>query len=378
MNLHQIIRIVNMKEIIRRLFEWSRGKKAPPHKVLIYPTSRCNLRCPFCFQRLNPYDHSKDLPKERWIELTKELCEMGVDIIQISGGGEPMVVADTTLKMMEIIKEYGVTGRIVSNGTLWRENDIKKVIEIEWDNVIFSVDGATPEVNDKSRGVKGTFKKIVKNIKIFNHFKKVLKKDIPFLEFSTVVSKINYFQLGEIIKLAHKLGVSNITFEPVFVSNPNVEKLKVSKKERDFIMKKIPKWKKLADSLGVSTNLDALFEVKEIEKTGELKEKIFEISKTETFSHPFLSIPCYEPWIWPKIEADGRVGPCSTIFLSDFCKKEVSVRKRSFKNVWYGEEFDAFRKMIISGNLFDACANCVSTHLFWNSRIREELKKVLI
>lgn len=365
-----------MENIPSRLIEWVRGKKAPPHKVLVYPTNKCNLKCPFCFQRLKPYDYSKDLPRERWVELIKELCKMSVDIMQISGGGDPIAVPDTTIEMMEIIKDNGVTGRLVNNGTLWREDDIKRVVEIEWDNVIFSVDGSTPEVNDKSRGVNGTFQKIVSNIKLFNHYKTILKKEIPFLEFSTVVSNINFFQLGEIIKLAHSLSVSNITFEPVFVSNPSVEKIKVSQEERNSLIKEIPKLKELASSLGVSTNLDALFDVREIEKTGKLKEKIFEISRVET-SNPFLRIPCFEPWIWPKIEADGRVGPCSTIFLSDFCKKEVSVRERSFEDVWYGEEFNSFRKMVASGNLFDACANCVSTHLSWNSKIREELGKVL-
>lgn len=364
-----------MEQIISRLVEWSKGRRSPPQKVLVYPTNRCNLKCPFCFQRLEPYDYSKDLPHERWIKITKELCEMGVDVLQISGGGEPMMRAETTLKMMKIIKDYGSTGRLVTNGTLWKEDYIKMVVEAGWDNVIFSVDGADAETNDKSRGVKGTLQKIIKAIKLFNHYKKLLRKETPFLEFSTVVSKINFSQLGEIIKLANDLKISNITFEPVFVSNPDVERLKVSEKERNFILSKIPEWIKLADSFGISTNLNALFEIKELEKTGMLKEKIFEISKGA--SHPFLRIPCFEPWIWPKIEADGRVGPCSTIFLSDFCKKEINVRERDFEDIWYGEEFNKFRKMIISGNLFEACANCVSTHLYWNRKIREELRKVL-
>lgn len=365
-----------MEGIVKRLIKLSQKGKVPPHKVLIYPTNRCNLNCPFCFQRLNPYDYSKDLPHERWIELTEELCSMGTDVIQISGGGEPMIVPNTTLKMMEIIKKNGTTGRLVNNGTLWSQDDIKKVVDMEWDNLIFSVDGATPEVNDKSRGVPGVFEKIIKNIRLFDGTKKNANASNPRLEFSTVVSKFNFSQIGQIIELAHGLGVSNITFEPVFVSNPSVEELKVSQKERDFIIEKIGEWKNLAGSLGVSTNLDDVFEVRELEKTGDLKEKIFQLSKIES-GNPFLRIPCFEPWIWPKIEADGRVGPCSTIFLSDFCKKEVSVRDRSFENVWYGEEFESFRKSIISGKLPNSCANCVSTHLSWNSRIREELRKVL-
>jgi len=108
---------MEMERIVSRLIEWVKGRKAPPHRVLIYPTNRCNLRCPFCFQRLEPYDYSKDLSHERWLELTEELCDMGTDVIQISGGGEPLMVPETTIKMMEITKAHGVTGRLVNNGT---------------------------------------------------------------------------------------------------------------------------------------------------------------------------------------------------------------------------------------------------------------------
>ena len=36
------------KEILRRLIKWMKGKKAPPVRVVILPTNRCNLRCIFC------------------------------------------------------------------------------------------------------------------------------------------------------------------------------------------------------------------------------------------------------------------------------------------------------------------------------------------
>jgi MoaA/NifB/PqqE/SkfB family radical SAM enzyme len=363
-----------MDGLTTRLLSWARGKKAPPHKVLIYPTSRCNLLCPFCFQRKNPYDHSKDLPHERWLQLTEELCRMGVDVLQISGGGEPMTVGNTVIGMMKIIKSNGATGRLVNNGTRWENRHIRSVVELGWDNVIFSVDGSTPEINDASRGVKGTLERTVAAIKTFNSYKQELGKDKPILEFSTVVTKLNYSDLGEIIRLAGSLGVSNVTFEPVFVSNSDVAKLKVTEEQRNHIMGMVETWKKLAESCGVSTNLDDVFNVKEIESTGELTERIYDISKSDG-SIPFLKIPCFEPWIWPKIEADGTVGPCSTIFLSDFSKKNVSVRDRSFEDVWYGEEFSAFRKSLIACKLFEGCANCVSTHIPLNKRMRDDLRK---
>ncbi|MDI6826377.1 MAG: radical SAM protein [Candidatus Aenigmarchaeota archaeon] len=361
------------KEAIDRIIEWAKGRKAPPHKVLIYPTNKCNLKCPFCFLRLNPYSEKKEMSRKRWMEITQELCKMGVDILQISGGGEPLVRKEVTLKMMKIIKSYGKTGRLVNNGTLWKEKDVKKVVEMKWDNVIFSLDGPSPEINDKSRGVKGTFDEIVKNIKLFAHYKKLFGSEKPMLEFSTVLTKINYKEIAGLIKSAHDLEVKNITIEPVFVSNPDVKKLKLNEKQRRWFIERIPYLKELADSLSISTNLVSLQKVGSVEKTGNLRERILGESKPRGF----LDLPCYEPWIWPKIEANGEVGPCSTIFLSNVYRKEISVKSRSFKDVWYGKEFEDFRRHLLEGKITDACSNCVSTHIPTNKMIREEIRKLI-
>ena len=360
------------KEAIERIIKWANGEKVPPHRILIYPTNKCNLKCLFCFLRLNPYSQKEEMSKKRWIQITKELCEMGVDILQISGGGDPLFRRDVTIEMMKIIKSYGKTGRLVNNGTLWTEKDIKEVVEMQWDNVIFSLDGPDSKTNDTSRGVKGAFEKIVKNIKLFSYYKELFNSEKPVLELSTVLSRINSKKIYQLIKLAHELGVKNITIEPVFISNPNVKKIKLSKTQRKWFAKKIPELKKIAESLNVSTNLDSLYQI-EIEKTGNLKEKILESSEPIGF----LNLPCYEPWLWPKIEANGEVGPCSTIFLSNFYKKEISVKNKSFKEIWYGKEFDDFRRVILQGNVTEACSNCVSTHIPINKTIREEIKKFI-
>lgn len=360
------------KETIERIIKWAKGGKAPPHKVLIYPTNKCNLKCPFCFLRLNPYNQKKEMSKERWIEITKELCEMGVDILQISGGGEPLFRKEVTFEMMNLIKYYGKTGRLVNNGTLWKKKDVKELINIRWDNVIFSLDGPESKINDKSRGIIGTFEKIVKNIRLFSHYKELINSEKPMLEFSTVLTRMNYKKIDELIKLAHKIGVKNITIEPVFVSNPNVEKIKLSKKQREWFTKKIPELKNTAESLSISTNLDSLQKLK-IEKTGELKEKILENSKPKGF----LDLPCYEPWLWPKIEANGEIGPCSTIFLSNFYGSEISVKNKNFREIWYGKEFNDFRRVIFEGRITEACSNCVSTHIPTNKAIREEIRKFI-
>ena len=408
--------------ILARLESWSEGKAMPPERVLIYPTNRCNLKCVFCYQRLNPYNVKEDLPKKRWLEITEELCNMGVDILQISGGGEPLLVKDTTIEMMKIIKRHRKTGRLVNNGTLWTEKIIEETIKMRWDNVIFSLDGDTPQINDFHRGVKGTFKKIIFAIKKFDELKKKYRTDTPQLELSSVLTNKNYKRTTKLIHLASKIGIKVITFEPVFISNPFGLKLKLNLKQREeFIKKHIPKSLDLAKKLNIMTNLETLIDLKTIEKTGNLKkeilrkkalaEKIFlrisqkitphrkrskktnynsaepesekklekksknHFDNTDFLSYKqkkFVNSICYEPWLWPKIEANGDVGACSSNIIPG-----ANVRNRNFKEIWQGKEFNEFRKKFLNNEIPDGCKNCVSTHLPLNKRMRIELLKHL-
>lgn len=361
--------------VIQKLESWTHGEEAP-HKVHLYPTNRCNLRCPFCYQQLNPYDYTDVLSKEKWVQITQELCEMGVDVIRISGGGEPFMIPEKTLAMMEKVKEYNVTGRMTTNGTLFDEKNISEIVGMGWDHMVFSVDGPDAETHDFHRGRKGTFEKVVENIKKIQEIKKNSNSDKPKLEFSSVLSTRNWRKVPKTIQLAAELGVEVVTFEPLFVSNPEVEELKISREERKEFVERTRNWKELAKSLEVFTNIDTVIDVGEVEETGNLKDEILERSRGSSSESKeemdFLDLPCYEPWLWPKIEANGQVGPCSTNLL------DTNVKGKSFKDVWFGGEFQGFRELIKEGNLPSGCENCVSTHIPLNQEIRKELRNELL
>jgi len=389
------------EQVVTRLSKWASGGTEFPQRVLMYPTNRCNLRCVFCYQQLKPYDFKDEMPKQKWIDLTKELCENGVSILQISGGGEPMLLPDTVLKMMQIIKKAEAGGRLVNNGTLWKENMVRQVIDLKWDNVIFSIDGENAKTHDFLRGVKGAFDKTVKAIEMFRDLKAEKNTELPTLEFSSVLTKLNYKQISGVIELANRIGIKVITFEPVFVSNPYVHEIKMSEKQRiEFMKKYIPPVIKLAEKYGMITNLHTLIDLKTLEKTGNLKEQILEAKKGEMQNknsssksdssnnsdkadksakpsnsaesaekeNSFFNLACFEPWLWPKIEANGEVGPCSTNML-----KNENIKNKTFKEVWFGKAFKDFRKKIMKGDLPDGCENCVSTHLPLNNKIRKYL-----
>jgi len=368
--------------VVEKVAAWADGKVAAPQRVLVYPTNVCNLRCVFCYQSLEPYpyDTMDGMSDEKWLAIVEELGSMGMNTLQISGGGEPMLRGELVLKMMARAKCYGLTGRLVNNGTRWNEEWIRKVIDLKWDNVIFSVDGATAEVHDRMRGKKGLFALTTSNIRRFTELKRELGREKPLLEFSHVLTRWNYEQTPALVELARDLGVGVITYEPVFVSNPFVHKIKLTRQERVRYMAEIvPRALDVANSYQIRTNLDHVMDLRVIEKTGELKEHIlgkesFMVAERAREEHELravaggiLDIPCYESWLWPKVEANGDVGPCSTNMLRE------NIKEKTFSDIWFGPVFTEFRRRILDRDLPDGCENCVGTHLAWNREIRQEL-----
>lgn len=367
-----------MEEQAKLIISWAKGIPREPDEVQIYPTNKCNLNCSFCYQQLGEYDVSEDVSVERWMEIAKELCEMGVKRILLSGGGEPLA-SPATVPMMELFKKNGVHGRMIHNGTLWDEELIRRVILSGWDSLMFSIDGLK-ESHDSIRGK--SFDSIIRNLRLFKDIKSELGVNHPRIETTTVLTIKNYKDIPKFIESLSGFGIAHFNFEPVCVNNPTVEKQKLTREMRkDFMESIIPEAERIANEKHVSTSLFKLKEVKIIEKTGNLKEEILKkedkkdeetVLKIPENIRCFIDSPCYEPWLWPKIEANGEIWPCSTVPL------KTNVKEDSFKNIWFGEELQSFRKNILKSKLSNSCSNCVLTHLHTRNRIKEALKKLCI
>ncbi|MFH8086736.1 MAG: radical SAM protein [Candidatus Aenigmatarchaeota archaeon] len=361
-----------MKTIIERLYNWYNGIKSPPEMVQIYPTNKCNLNCIFCVQRLHLYNLKDEISIQRLLEVTKEICKMGVEKILISGGGEPLLAPSKTLGIMKIVKSYRGEGCVITNNTCWKDSHLKILIEINWDKIMVSLHGSTSITHDYLTGSKHAFDRLLKNLNLLNYYKKKFNSDLPTVEFTFVLNKLNYMEVPGIISLAHELEVKGVNIEPLCINNKEAESIKLSENERKIFFKKVlPQAEKLAKKFNINTNLSKLKKAKFIEKAGKLKVEILKGCKNK--GDPFLSSPCYEPWLWPKIEANGEVWPCSTVHF-----KTTNIKNRSFKEIWYGNVFNHFREKILQKQLPEECENCVLTHIPLQAALRSQLKKRIL
>ena len=158
-------------------------------------THHCNLRCIHCLSASS--DESPD-------ELSFDECRAIVDqlaalqVFEINfGGGEPLL-KDYFLPLLRYIHEKGIVTCVSTNGTVLTLEAVACFAGSPLVNVQVSLDGATPDVNDRIRGA-GTFHRIV------NGIERLAGKNIP-LSINTVVTSLNFDQLDRIKELAAFYG----------------------------------------------------------------------------------------------------------------------------------------------------------------------------
>ena len=354
-----------MDEKIKRLLNWAKGKKDLPYTLDINPTDKCNLRCKHCWQRaFEPIDSSYEVPDEIWIKRVKEALRIKVREFEITGGGEPLMRKDLTLKLMEIIKKSNTFGNLTTNGILFEEEDFKRLIKIKWDRITFSIEGPDKTSNDFIRG-KGSFEKVMNNLKILNRLKKKYRSKKPVVKFNVVVNVKNYTKLSKFIQLAKKVHCSIVHFDSLTVFTPLGEKLKLKPKHFKKFEEEAKKAQKLANQLGIWTDISELTP-KFLEQSNQMKS----ILRKEASSKDFSSLICYEPWWHLVIKTNGFAQPCCL-----YDEKVENIRTKSLKQIWFSKYFEEIRKNMKNKKLPKFCSICNAGQVFENRRIREELSK---
>jgi len=358
-----------MDEKIKRLAMWTQGKKAPPLTLELNITNRCNLRCRMCWLRSTKpsYEEMKDEELGRIID---EAIALGIKEFRFPGSGEPLMRKKVLFELMEKVKEGKGNGLLISNGTLFSKEDVKRLVEMEWDVLTISLDGPSPEINDYIRGVEGSFKSVIKTLNFIRKWKRKLKKDKPWLRMNTVLTNKNYDKLEDMLKLAKKYDFREVLIQPMTVFSKEGEKLKIN--NVDKVKKYLIHANKVAKKLKVKTNMNTIAKnIKVIESTNEMEKMIKK--EMEKVRNSFLAIPCFEPFYNLIILPDGKISPCAIAGGIT----EVNVREESLRKIWFGKALEEFRKKLLSQKLFTFCSHCCIPIFLENKRLRKELAKVV-
>ncbi len=321
---------LNLQEIKqKRIF-----LKSTPRFIIIDPTNKCNCRCTICYRNFIELKES-DLSMDNFNKI-KSFVKNAADI-NLMGTGEAFLNKDF-LKMARVCKKYSACTFLNTNGMLVK-NNLESIIYI--DNLNFSFDGGTKETFEKIR-VGAKFEKVIDNIKVVNSL-----KHKPVIRLDVRVSKQNFTELPEIVKIAKNLDIKEVNFMPVYPMNESMNQILLSKEDSS-------QFKLIKDEV---INLGNNFGIKCI--FGFSLDEISEETKSnEKHKRPHLH--CTAPWRMIYIESTGKIRPCCILD-----KYMGNLNENTIEEIWNNHAYRSLRaSMIELEELNDFCKKCTDVQRF--------------
>jgi len=360
-----------LEDKVAGLARWMRGGTAPPFMLEFNPTNQCNCRCLSCYARgKEPYAPDREIPDAKYLEITREATAMGVRRFHIMGSGEPLTRPAMLGAMMEEVKRSARYGSLVTNGTLFDAPMLDRVVEIGWDQILFSLDGPDAETNDRLRGRPGAFEETTGAIRALAERKRARGSEAPWIVMAPVLSSANFDRPVDMVELARATGVDQILLQPIVV--PETEEgrpLLLTEDQRRAYHERVDEACGRAGEFGIDENFAELDDIV-VEKSAEMGAVIEHDIEEYADDHP-LSIPCYQPWVYMSIRVQGQVRPCPMIPDDEDVE---SVLDRSLEEIWYGDYFNDLRLRLMSGNLSTYCRHCCGAVVLETRRIRSALE----
>lgn len=185
------IEALNKKEILPEYF------KAPIFGLWEL-TNKCNLSCGHCYYNANSKTSNAEFSAGEALGIARQLGEMGVFEVYLTGG--EALLRDDWPQIIAKLREYDIQVGIITNGTKVDEAAAEKIAQLKVKWVQISIDGSMPEIHEKARGLAGSWEKSVAAVKY-------LKDRGVRVHVSFVPSSVNYFDVGNVIKLCAEMGL---------------------------------------------------------------------------------------------------------------------------------------------------------------------------
>jgi radical SAM protein with 4Fe4S-binding SPASM domain len=169
-----------------------------PLHLDIESTNKCNLRCSMCqidFKNMDAGFMDMSLYKR----IIEECGENQLPSIKLNYRGEP-TLNKKLVEMVRLAKDAGIIEvQFNTNGTLLTERLANNLIDAGLDRIKVSIDGATPEVYEKIRGVN--YQKVVGNVKNFVRIRDEKDKIRPIVQVQMVYMQDNKDEAVKYVQL---------------------------------------------------------------------------------------------------------------------------------------------------------------------------------
>lgn len=194
-------------------------KVLPPIHIRIKPTNACNHNCRYCAYRVDGLQLGKDMnagdyiPKDKILEIIRDLADMSVKAVTFSGGGEPFCYPYLEEAAEELSKK-DIAFSCLTNGSRLSGN-VARLFALKATWLRISIDGWDGPSYSSYRGVdRSEFGRVMKNME---NFKKARGR--CHLGVSIIVDRKNHSHIYGLIKNLKAVGADSVKISPCIISN---------------------------------------------------------------------------------------------------------------------------------------------------------------
>lgn len=189
------------QETINRSEAMVRNK---PLQLFLEITSKCNLRrCAKCGMN---YDLARLKAQKipfSFLQLMNEFFQTAVEV-HTFGYGEMFLYPELP-QLVQILKSHNCRVSGITNGTRIGKKEISWLVKNRYDELIFSIDGATQETMERLRGAN--LNKILETLSLLKKEKDRLGSDIPKIVVNFVAQKDNFRELPLLARILIDLDI---------------------------------------------------------------------------------------------------------------------------------------------------------------------------
>ena len=309
------------------------GELIPPKFIQLHPEAWCPHRCEYCAYRYSGWDKHgmqffkpewagekpdlsrrkpvgrlvpgvSGLPKEIALRLPREMHEEGIEAIEITGSGEPLVYP-YLLELLRQCSKWLEDIAIVTNGQFFTSQVADAVGHLTW--LRFSIDACRRETYREIHGVD-CFDRVIENLRMA-----IDRFPDTHIGVSFIVTRKNFREVAEAARFYRELGVRNIRFS--FEYEPTGT-ARLRKCEIEEVREQLEDAKRLQNS----------------------RFRVFgQVERLDSYSRPNTDFTfCgYQHFVW-NVGYDAKCYPCCIqIYHPEFAFGDL--RRQSLHEIIYGE-----------------------------------------
>lgn len=353
-------------QIFKESFEHSEeGIRNNPLQLFLEVTSKCNLRCKKCGMNYDPARLKAQKLPFHFLEQMHDFYETAVEV-NTFGYGE-MFLYDDLQRLVEMLKSHDCRVCGVTNGTRIKTEDVSWLVKSRYDELTFSIDGATQETMMRLRGAD--LNKILDVLALLKKEKRKQESDLPRIVVNFVAQKDNFRELPALVHILTDLDIFFLGVNPLHhFYGPEDEYSELyreyclSNVSRDEVEATIEETRLLAERAGIHfvSLLDMDFEWRG--STGDANvSPVTAICSTpdvqEVQQEALPPYYCLYPWMTLYLAADMTAKVCC--FMSAEENLGDCSPVSDVTGIWNGTKLAEIREDIKNGRVHPACRVCV-------------------